>query len=293
MDKNTLPAALAKLNSNYCNYNQTERADQVRLASGGHPAAAVYLKMRAFFDRLKYACNSSTRLVAAATGEDGTFSQRVEFLAPNLTLPRGIGGEVNGVYFGVLYPAHARWPEYIEAHVAAGFPGVPSKIDGGKFRILSATRADGAEIYAALLRLQEQHPCLEVDLLVSDGVSVGFRHNPTIEAFDAVVCLLKKRHSDSWLPERSGDDNARDHGELPMAQRRIMLGNVEWVTDNGRIILIPLIRVGEGGQTNAEVILQGLTEKLEQGLPFAEAAPHLEKILTRGAFNKLKKRFPA
>lgn len=124
------------LHKRYCDYNQAERVTSRKLADNGHPAASLYNAIQREFDTLRFACNSNARLIGLLVDDAGNQVASLELWCPTLGLPWDCFKEIDGEYFGHIYPAHDKYERYVDANIAAKFPGVNKS-----FRILLIAKA--------------------------------------------------------------------------------------------------------------------------------------------------------
>lgn len=270
-------------NLNYCHYNQKEHETVSKLATGNHPASALYIACRWYFDTLSVACNSAARLVAMTVDRKGELLHSLEFWVPSLSLPTYCDKEVNGEYFGKIYTSHARWNDYVDAMIAAGFPDVKKELHGGQFMINNQLSSDSSlsdeERTAAKVAFSQLHHAL-VQLSESSGefavssqslsqghaaITIRLDRLTKIKTFKALVRLFTNAFKGSLLPKRRTEQDAKEQ-YVPLAERKVMLGNVSKVTDNGRTILLPLIPFNDDAPAITLDIVNTLREKVQQGL---------------------------
>lgn len=288
-----------KVHRNYRDYNQKESAFDKKMADAGHPNGKLYTACRSFFDTLKYACNSRARLVAMSMAPNGEPLSSLEFWCPTLSLPWSAHREVNGTYYGHIYPAHDSWNNYINDMIAEGFRGVRDELTGGQFllKLYGKTPADldaESNLHSALLELKIKHPVFGISRDTSTNrviLTVNFHRGMNIKVFKLIKRLLKTHFKGSILPLRTAEDDEKDGSELPLAQRSIAFGGGNSVTDNGRVIHIPLSPLGSAGDAVRLETAEALIKKVEEGLPFATAEPFLAQLLNKNSLKTVTKRF--
>lgn len=288
-----------KMHRNYRDYNQKESASDKKMADAGHPNGKLYTACRAFFDTLKYACNSRARLVAMSMDPNGEPSSLLEFWCPTLSLPWSPFREINGTYYGHLYPAHASWNNYIDDMIADGFRGVRDELNGGQFLVTFCGKTPAhleleSNLHSALLELKISHPVFGVSRDTSSSrvvLTVNFHDGMNIKVFKLIKGLLKSHFKGLILPLRTAEDDEKDGIELPLAQRSIAFGGGDSVMDNGRVIHIPLSPLGSAGDTVRLETAEALIKKVEEGLPFATAEPFLAQLLNKKSLKTVTKRF--
>lgn len=291
-------------NLNYRHYNQQEHETVSKLAEGNHPASALYTACRWYFDTLSVACNSAARLVAMTVDRKGEPLHSLEFWVPSLSLPTYCDKDLNGEYFGRIYPAHERWNAYVDAMIAAGFPGVKKELHNGQFIINNELSCESAlsdeerqsakaafsQLQQALVELAESTGEFDVSLQslseTRSSITVRLDRLSKIKTFKALVRVFTTAFKGSLLPKRRPDQDTKEQ-YVPLAERKVMLGNVSKVTDNGNTILLPLIPFNDEAQAIQLDIVNTLREKVLQGLPLSQAQPHFERILTKTAYKSL------
>ncbi len=275
----------------YCAYNQVERADCKLMSRLGHPWTEGYTGLRAFFDSLKYACNSGARLFAY---EDA--AECAEYWAPRLELswqPQDIKG------FSRVYPSDPQWESYIQACADAGWPkGCGAWLEAGTWHI----RTRRGELKEAIEQLIEATARPPEDFVArpfaSTSVVLEGRHytvqflssQDATDFHEAVVSLVAKHQGASVLERRTAADDVADKQPLPLSEKRLMLGNVSTVTVTARTVLVPLVRVGASAEELLPLV-HSVEALLEQGLPFTQAQHWLKRFVSAQYFKRLERKF--
>lgn len=278
-------------NQDYCDWNQAPRADCVLMAQNGHPAGAAYLELRAFYDTLKYACNAGARHFS--------YKNKLEcshYWAPTLDLGWYPEGELR--HFGHIYPAHARWSEYILAVAEAGWPaGAQARLEGGSWII----RTQSLPLREKFLELQTKLDTkgrftikTEIDVETKQAfysIDISLYDIDRAPALQKkIVSLLKKYQKNYVLPERSVAQNAADQAPLPLSAKKFALGNVAEVTVTERHVMVPLIAL----PADESLILkhcQDLEDLCTKGFPFVQVKDWLSRVLTPTSLSTLEQKF--
>lgn len=292
MSKKVTPAAFAyleKRHGNYCDYNQKESSTYRRMAETGHPFAENYSKLRAFFDELKYACNSNARFYSFKSQ-----SECSEYWAPKLSLSSYPSGE-RFSEFGHIYPARDNWKQYIEAAAEAGYPPETGpKFEGGSWIITTQF----GELVDILTSLGKAGKIPHVSTRVGEDERATSFHisiytdtnNYPMAMHNRIVTAINKFHRGYILPKRTPELTAQDNAPLPLEQKKFMLANVKHVTVNDRQVLVPLIPMGPDTTVLQEAV-NDLAILLNQGYPFENVRDWLQKFLKKESFDKLEAEF--
>lgn len=245
---------LARLHGLYCDYNQDGRDDVGYMAENRHPFAGDYRRLRAEFDRLRYACNSSARLIAYKDA-----SEQAQYWAPELKVtwdPKEFKG------FFHVYPAMGeKWTEYLRAAAKAGWPAaVEPGLDAGRIIVQSKNAKLIGELYGILdgkVTTERKDGVHEIDAYPASA-------KKTLAALRAMRKGMKR-----WvLPVRTAADEARDRKELPLSEKKFRLANVDRVTVDERSVLVPLVPIGQ--PEKALGIANDLVALCRQGFPYPE-----------------------
>lgn len=276
---------VARSHTQYAHYNQAERADDARMARLGHPHGALYSRLRRFFDRLRFASNSSARRFTYIDEHEHS-----EYWTPALELswyPRDLEGFVH------CYPAHPEWFRYIDTSAEAGWPaGVGPDIWPGLWHIVTRSRT----LHRELVALAEQTAGLEIwcGSWHTEHIAIEVRGSPAcatmLGAHAAIVRLLRRHQGTGRLPLRSPEDDARDNAPLPLSRRQFHFyrGQAVRVTDHH--VLVPLVPLG-GDPERVSAIALRLTELCEQGFPFTECDQWFQQFLQPASVAALRRRF--
>lgn len=265
----------------YRDWNQKARLDDAMMAARGHPDAPAYRRLRAFFDRLRFANNASARFYTWI-GEH----EYAAYWAPRLSLswyPTGLPDYCH------VYPAHDRWHDYIDAAAAADWPpGVAPGLVGGQWTIATCRPAlrDALADFAAE---QETATCT-LDKAADDVIATVRLRQDALALHARVLRLLRQHQRDGILPRRQACDDAADTCSLPLAEKRCMLGNVKQVTINDRHVLIPLVPPGLAAGDTILQAVRDLIALVEEGLPFEQASDWLRTVLKADAYGALQRR---
>jgi len=252
------------------------------MVSLGHPMAAEYLKLRAFFDSLKYCCNSSARFFSFKSPDE-----YAEYWAPSLQIshePRGFAG------FYSVWPADSAWEDYIKAAAKGGWPAeVAPELWGGSWLIRTYDRSMAEalkSVYGKCTGLSA------ADMLERRGLGKFDFHTTgtTPKLWDGIFQVLKKYHKAHILPQRTAEDVASDLSELPMAEKIFARAKVKKVTVTARLVTVPLVPMGAG----ADIILpiaEDLLRVVDKGFPFRQAKGWFKSFLNADTFGNLEQRY--
>lgn len=262
-------------------YNQQERRSDLLMVGLGHPYAEDYKKLRAEYDKLKYACNSGTRYIVY-----GNEDEHAMLGAPRLSLARhpiGLRG------FQVVYPASPIWTKYLNAAAKAGWPeGVEPAIECGKILVVSKD----AKLLGLLFGLSDGKGSIQKK---EAGVMEFIVYNPTMEESFALLKAIRQKMKKYLLPERTLEDDMDAEAELPLSEKKLSLANVQQVTVTARKVLVPLIPLGD--VSKAERIVKRLIELAREGFNYEQVRSYLvdsygkPKIIAKQEVRKLDKEF--
>lgn len=270
---------VARAHAMYFDYNQGRHATSERFAGAGHPLTKVYDAIAKLFFSLNYCCNASTRWIAYAN-VGGTIEQSaaeaVTLHRPEICESWNVGRDINGTYFGHVYPASNQWDAFVEATIASGFKHSNAHMNPN-FISVETSRND---VRRAFVDLAEKFPCLRF----SEGrnsrhFSIDLKDKPSIKALQAVFQLVRTHFKPYVLPKATSDCDPR---ELPLPQKHFRLANVPAVTVTPTAIHVPLIPMSHAGEALLADNVQKLLALVDQGYPFAGdvcayLSPHLHK----------------
>lgn len=270
-----IPAEVLRTHEIYCAWNQEESELQAMMAQKGHPYAAAYSSQRAFFDTLRYACNSHARWFAYQSEKENA-----EFWAPELILPDRPGGlEAFGS------PSYRFSPdEAIEACLKAGWPDeVGARFSPGQW-IVETTQD---ELRSRIIQ--------EFGTVTStqDGyLVIRPERDKATEQHARILELLTWSMSDGVLPTRHVD-KSEFAPPLALHQKTMAYGGCGTVVETDRHILVPLVPLGRSSQDLIHSIANSLIGYIEKGLPFSECEDWFRKFLTVSTVENLRKQFAA
>lgn len=262
----------------YCDFNQNERPDCRTMVMLGHPAAKKYTRMRKFFDQLRYACNASARYFSFKD-----VCEYSQYWAPELSLTWHPEGALSR--FGHVYPAHAKWDEYLAAAAAAKWKGTTPSLDAGSWIVRTRSR----ELRDALSELRTSGVAVHAKS-EADGFTLAVRIGNSEAAHRAVLKLLREHHKACVLPKRADEQDALDNRAVPLAEKKFTLGNVVEVTVTDRHVMIPLIPLGHDQTVHFEAVNK-VVELLQQGYPFEQAGDWLKKFVKPSTFKDLARKY--
>lgn len=279
-----ITAELNELHRTYADYNQREPKDDRTMRDAGHPLSHHYHSLRSFFDRLRYACNSSARLFSYAN-----VHERSEYWAPGLTLSWWPQGEAFSD-FGHVYPAHSGWHAYIAAAAAADWPaGVEPGLDPGSWYV--RTRID--TLHRDLLALRT-HGLSVGEEGGRDCAKLSIRlggPEPAPRQQARILSILRRHHRPWILARRTLDDDAADMASLPLREKKFFLATVSELQVTERAVLVPLIPLSQAGRDLALRTARDLVRLVDQGYPFGHVREWLSKQLNAETLAALDRRY--
>lgn len=288
MDQERREHHLAETNRMFCYNKQSPDIADEHLAQMGHPWAAAYGQLRVFFDGLRYASNAGARWFSYKD-----IHESAQYHAPGLRLswyPDGSGLEFTENY----PPAQVGWCDYIDAVAAAGWPDeTKPSLNGGSWLIrtkqqdLHDTLKTLVDKYCkpgsfnGYLRMETVNGYYEIMLTPTDDLT------PTLNG--VIIALLKKYHEGFVVPTGPAPVEPPQPEFLPMADRRVILGNVKQLTVTGIAVVVPLIAPGDDAKVAYAVKM--FVSLFTSGYPFENAEPWLKKYAAADTFNALKTKF--
>lgn len=278
--------SLAETHAMYSAHAQRERADTLFMAENGHPNAAAYQSLNSFFQSLRYACNSGARFFSYQNSDECS-----EYWRPDLKVSWSPLGPLS--HFGHVYPALGeRWKEYLQAAADVGWEGATPWLDGGQW-LVSTHRDDlVAELKSICaetstqIRVNQTRLNGPFRLTICYGADVAMLTSAHARITDA----LKKHHPGYVIPPRTGDDDAKDNAERPLAQKAFALGNVKELTVGPLQVLVPLMPLSGSMELLVDTVSK-IEALLAQGYPFAQVESWLKKFLKPTAFKKLQAKY--
>jgi hypothetical protein len=280
-------AHLDEMHRSYCDYNQKEPLTCVNMAATGHPRAADYLKLRAFFDSLKYACNSRARLFSYKSEQDYS-----EYWAPELRLS---SNPTNSDLAELKAHYSADYNKYIAVVSSLGWPKeAGARLDGGSWLI--HTVSEELTNAVSQLRNSTSRPAgISVNLDLSAAVpyyriEVNLFEAMTLAINRKLQSIIREHHKGFILPKRDAEQDKKDTAALPLEEKRFSLGNVQDVTVTDRHVLVPLLPLPVD-KTFLMGIVNKLVGLLEEGFPFSQAADWLQKFLEPKSFRELELKY--
>ena len=266
----------------YGDYNQQERDDCVFMAKSGHPFAEPYKALRAFFDGLKYACNSGARYYSYRNAHESA-----EYWAPKLQVSWHPSGALRK--FGSIFPAHDNWEKYLHAAAEVAWEGAAPELDGGQWIVQTSNK----KLRDALQALAAARDEVAISISSVEGkpkVSMlTLRLSEDFHAHQAILDILGAHHADCVLPARTSQEDAEDTRELPLAEKKFSLSNVAALTITDRHVLAPLIPLG-----NQDLVLDTvskLVKLFDKGFPFEQAQDWLQRFMTPKGFKSLQNQY--
>tara|TARA_B100002049_G_C16085532_1_gene379325 strand:+ start:24704 stop:25552 length:849 start_codon:yes stop_codon:yes gene_type:complete len=280
--KKVVKTKLAKLNDTYCNYNQSESDDQRFMVRNNHPRAKSYKRLRAFFDKLKFCCNSSARLFSYIDEDNES-----QIWAPKLNISWRAGFvDSKGIKVHEVYPAMGGiYYDYLKSLAERGWKDCDADLDVGS-----------VHIHTSDPEFKNELDNLPLNAHVSQyGNSTHYTYygtsGLTVSEFYKLVKLIRKHHKRHVLPNRSIEQSDNENRILPMERKTVMMGNSDDVQVQERTVLVPQIPLNSEQQSVMHKIAAGLTKCLHQGLPWEQAERHLKGFLTKKAFERLQNQF--
>jgi hypothetical protein len=282
-------AEVERAHAMYFDYNQRRHTTSERFAEAGHPLARAYNAIAKLFFSMKYCSNASTRLIAYAN-VGGTMEQSasevVSIHRPEICESWSVFREINGTYFGHVYPASPQWNDFVDATIATRFKHSNAHM-GPNFIKVETTRTD---VRRAFVALTEAFPCLRF----SEGrdsrhFSIDLKDKPSVKAIQAAFQLVRMHFKPYLLPKGASDVDTR---ELPLPKKHFRLANVSEVTVTPTAIHVPLIPYGKEGATLLSDNVQKLLGLVEQGYPFeGDVESYLSKHFSAKEMRAMKRQY--
>ncbi len=277
MKKSERQAYLERVHVSYCDYNQKPNRSDQFMADNAHPFADDYRRLRAAFDRLRYACNSSARIVAFKDNENS-----VDSWAPGLEVAWNPTGSLSRY---AVYPAHPGWMDYLQAAAREGWPeGCDPKLDSGQLLVTTTDARLVGRLFVAA-----------GGFVVEQQKGVWKARIRTKTAAPMLECLrVVERQWRRWTPPaRDARQDAEDAAPLPVAQRPFRFSNVDQVTMTDRVLLVPLITADARGALKGRQIATDLVNlcRSEEYPYFGAVRDWLVGVLAAGDIKKLDREF--
>lgn len=218
-------ADLERQHSFYGDYNQRERNDCRYLAEHGHPNAAAYQHLRAFFDTLRYGANSSSRYYTYINERENSYYNAPELRVRWTTVYPAMGDKYDAWLADVC--AHG----FTESHWDDDRRPVEPYWDAGYWAIDAIS---GGPLDVALRALGYRRQ--------NNGFQI-FLHDE--HEFARVKTVIDAYHlPQGAISQRTAVDDEADNAPLPMSQKRFTLGGVKKVAVLPRMVMVPLIPLG-------------------------------------------------
>ena len=280
--KKVVKEKLLKLNYIYCNYNQSESDDQRFMVRNNHPRTKSYKRLRTFFDKLQFCCNSSARLFSYIDKDNES-----QIWAPKLTISWSAGFvDAKGRRVHEVYPAMGGvYYDYLRSLADRGWKDCDADLDTGS-----------VHIHTSDPNFKYELDNLPYNASVSQyGISSYYTYYGAsglkVSEFYKLIKLIRKYHKGHILPNRSLDQTDNENRILPMERKMVMIGNSDDVQVHHREVLVPQIPFNSEQQGVMQKIATGLTKCLHQGLPWEQAERHLKDVLSTKEFERLRSQF--
>jgi hypothetical protein len=244
----------------------------LKMVALGHPFADDYMKFRAYFDGLAYACNSGARFVAYRNEH-----HHVEYWGPSLGLSKdGIWPSDQEAYHGLARKAaEDGWPEECK----------PS-INPGSFCLTTKSVRFAAEVFVlskGLISLERLHK--------SDPKSPFHVYNVhfDVEGTRAMIKLIEKYMGKWILPRRTWEHNIAGRRPLPLAEKQLNYTHVEHVTVTEREVQVPKIPLdGSSGRVVSNT-WRALCSLAMMGYPFERVREYGERWIKKGVIRDVER----
>lgn len=285
--RNVRDAAVERAHAMYFDYNQRRHTTSERFAEAGHPLTRAYQAIAKLFFSMKYCSNASTRFIAYAEvggSIEQSTAESVTIHRPEICESWNVFREINGTYFGHVYPASEQWDGFVSAVIATNFKHSNAHMNPN-FICVETTRNDVRRAFVALV---EAFPCLRF----SEGrdsrhFSIDLKAKPSVKAIQAAFQLVRTHFKPYLLPKGTSDVDTR---ELPLPKKHFRLANVTEVTVTPTAIHVPLIPFGKEGATLLSDNVQKLLALVAQGYPFeGDVESYLSKHFSAKELAALKK----
>lgn len=281
LSKTTLQM-LRDTHNQYCDFKQAECSDDHLCVQLEHPQAELYKTYRAFFDSLKYCCNSNARRVAYRNKDN-----HVEYWAPSLATAVSYYNDLDE-FPTQVYPAMGeQWEQFLRKLAKLNWPKkyitYPHGLHSGAWHI---TTTD-TKLTTLLKQLSQEHGCVSQKHYGGDGHFCI--RSPSPDLWNTVHQLVQRFFAQGCLPARTAEDNRQDTRALPLAEKWFCHANVREVTETDRAIQVPLVPFGN--RQRIIEVAEDLLRVVDQGYPWLSVASWMEAMLTKESFTSLQQRY--
>lgn len=266
-------AAATKRHLSYREYNQTERDDCKRMARLKHPFAEDYKEIRAVFDSLAFASNSSTRLWFLHV--EGTHTNvEIQLNSPELCVSWNPTGKAGKAYSHV-YPAMGdMWDRYIGYAARVKWDGA-----GPRLSLPFVVYTGPGDVLNRLLELSAQQG-LSIRRDNSGGSSCYIYYHNVAE-----FRLMKQVFEEAFPQGKGALPSAQEMGttrvpRIPLAMARLVQGNVKQVTRRNGQVLVPLLNMDATYAQQVMAHSDALFALVHRGFPFPEARRWISPLVT-------------
>ncbi len=236
----------------YHDINQREAEENKLMVQLNHPFAKNYQLLRKEFDRLKYCENFGKRYVYFKDTHNFAVYQAPQLCIESESLIRG---------------TNEAWKTYMESIADAGWRKETNpKLDVGVLNVYSETAAFIGRLFG-----------------LSQGCQISFLGKEwvidirDISAKQMLSCLNCVRKSNKrWvLPDRTEVDEVWDDVEVDLGNKKLIIANVDKVTQTATTVQVPLIPMGESFHDLLSKVLEDLLILVYQGFPYSEVRKYL------------------
>lgn len=286
--RNARDKVVERAHDSYFNYNQSRHSTSERFARAGHPFASAYDAIAKLYFSMKYCNNSGTRVVAYANvggAIEQSAAEAVSISRPEICESWNVDREIDGTYFGHVYPASAQWDDFVEATIASGFKHSNAHMNPNFISVES----NRDYVRRDFVELADAFPCLRFSSRDSRHFSIELKEKPSVKAIQAVMQLVKKHFKPYLLPKGTTETDERT---LPLEKKHFRLANVSEVKVTDTAIQVPLIPFSKEGAALLLKTINQLLELVEQGYPFAgDVEGYVSKHVTAKELSEMNRKY--
>ena len=237
--------SLTESNKVYAAWNQRESEADITMVDMGHPFAERYRKLRRYYDSLAICSDSRTRFIAFKD-----YTESAEYSAPRLVVANAYNAS-NGFRCNL---SSSEATKLLETAASKGWPG--AGIEPGAVCIRTPSPITDTELLTSI----------SSDEKSEIGCVVTKRFKTTREALRCLA-LIERVMQSCLLPRRTYEDDTVTRRPIPLADRKLVSGHVDYVTVTSTEILIPKIPFGSEATLMVERTINALSLLARRGYP--------------------------